>query len=297
MFTWICPQCGKEVPPAYNDCPDCSKRAAPGGADAAAAPPSQQPYSQQPPQVQQAPPQGYYPPQPQAPPPQQTYYQPPPQQAQPPAPPPQQPYYQQPPQAQAQPPAPPPQQPYYQPPPQAQQAPPPGYYAPPAEPASGLNMPVWLMTILVALAVGGVLIGIIWLASGNRGSAGNGPAPIATVESPAAKPGAKTNPLQKYIEVAGVRFVTDPKNQAPMVKFLLINHSPADISGLAGNVTIWGRTQKSEEDAQGTFSFTTNLAPMESKEMSVPLNTKRKIYELADWQNITTDVQITGPAG
>jgi hypothetical protein len=29
----------------------------------------------------------------------------------------------------------------------------------------------------------------------------------------------------------------------------------------------------------------------------VPLNTKRKIYELADWQNITTDVQITGPAG
>ena len=35
-----------------------------------------------------------------------------------------------------------------------------------------------------------------------------------------AKPGAKTNPLQKYIEVAGVRFVSDPKNQAPMVRLL-----------------------------------------------------------------------------
>ena len=37
MFTWICPQCGREVPPAYNDCPDCSKKAAPAGGGAAAA--------------------------------------------------------------------------------------------------------------------------------------------------------------------------------------------------------------------------------------------------------------------
>jgi hypothetical protein len=76
---------------------------------------------------------------------------------------------------------------------------------------------------------------------------------------------------------------------------MLTNHSEADINGLAGNVTIWGRTQKSEEDAQGTFSFTTNLAPFESKEITAPLNTKLKIYELPDWQNITTDVQITAP--
>ncbi len=116
------------------------------------------------------------------------------------------------------------------------------------------------------------------------------------MESPAAKPGAKTNPLQKYIEISGVRFVEDAKKKT-MAKFVIINHSTADISGLTGNVTIWGRTQKSEEDAQGSFTFTTNLAPMESKEMSVPLNTKRKIYELGDWQNLTTDVQITAPAG
>ena len=253
MFTWICPQCGREVPPAYNDCPDCSKKAAAGG-DLAAAPP-----------------------------------------ANPPGPPPQQPYYQQPPQAQ---PAPPPPQPYYQTQPQAPpQAPPQGYYSAPTSPAHGLNMPVWLMTILVALAVGGVVFGIIALVSSNRSSAGTGPAPIAAVENPAAKPGAKTNPLQKYIEVAGVRFVSDPKSQAPMVKFLVINHSPADINGLAGNVTMWGRTQKSEEDAQGSFSFSATIGPYESKELTVPLNTKRKIYELADWQNITTDVQITAPAG
>ena len=159
-----------------------------------------------------------------------------------------------------------------------------------------MNLPVWLMTILFAMAIAGVVFGLIWLLSSNRGSAGNGPAPIATVESPAAKPGAKTNPLQKYIEISGVRFVEDAKKKT-MAKFVIINHSTADISGLTGNVTIWARTQKSEEDAQGSFTFTTNLAPMESKEMSVPLNTKRKIYELGDWQNLTTDVQITAPAG
>jgi hypothetical protein len=26
MFTWICPQCGREVPPSENECPDCAHR-------------------------------------------------------------------------------------------------------------------------------------------------------------------------------------------------------------------------------------------------------------------------------
>jgi hypothetical protein len=160
-----------------------------------------------------------------------------------------------------------------------------------------MQLPVWLMTILFACAVGGVVLGIVWLVSGNKGSAGAGPAPAAIVESPAAKPGAKTNPMQKYIEITGVRFVQDAKKKMTQVKFVVVNHSEADVNGLSGNVTIWGRTKKSEEDAQGTFSFTTNLGPFESKELTVPLSTKLKIYELGDWQNITTDVQITAPAG
>jgi hypothetical protein len=157
-----------------------------------------------------------------------------------------------------------------------------------------MNLPVWLMTIVFALAFGGVVLGIVWLMSSNKGSAGSGPAPTASVESPAAKPGAKTNPMQKYIEVTGVRFVQDAKKKT-LVKFVVVNHSEADVNGLTGNVTIWGRTKKSEEDAQGTFSFSTNLGPFESKELSAPLNSKLKIYELGDWQNVTTDVQITAP--
>jgi hypothetical protein len=146
----------------------------------------------------------------------------------------------------------------------------------------------------VIFGVGFVAVGsaVYWLVGSSHSSG----TPSSTVESPAAKPGAKTSAMQKYIEVSGVRFVENKKDKTKTdAKFVLINHSEADISGLAGNVTLWARTQKSEEEAAGTFAFTTNLGPFESKEMTVPLNTKLKIYELPDWQFLTSDVQITAP--
>jgi hypothetical protein len=155
---------------------------------------------------------------------------------------------------------------------------------------------VWLLTILFACGIGAVVGGFYWIMQTNRTQSGNGPAPAAAVENPAAKPGAKASPYQKYIEIAGVRFTQDAKKKA-QVRFILINHSETDINGLSGNVTLWGRTRKSEEDAQGTFTFTTNIGPFESKELTAPLNTKLKIYELPDWQNATADVQITAPGG
>ena len=288
MFTWVCPQCGREVPPHYDECPDCKGKTAapPAGQSQPTAPPGYPPpagpdYPPPPGPPQQFPP-TYYQQPPQAPQPGQPYYQP--QQAPPPGPQ----YYAPPPQQQA---PPPPQ--YYQPPPQ-----PPQYY--PKQPQGNLfaRMPAWLLTILFALGIGGIIFGLYSVLQSGKPTtaAGNGPAPTAAVESPAAKPGAKPNPLQKQIEISGVRFSQDAKKKT-LVTFMVTNHSTAEITGLAGNVTIWGRTQKSEEDAQGTFTFTTDLAPFQSKEMSAPLNSKLKIYELPDWQNITTDIQITSPAG
>ncbi len=257
MFTWICPQCGREVPPAYTECPDCANKAA----QAKVAP--SQPAAQSP---VAGPPPPEYPPPPYTP--AQPPYQPPPQ----PYPP--QPVY--------------PQQAY---PPQGQPfmgqvnvAP----YAPPPQP-SRRGLPTWLLTIVFSLAFVGLGAGIYWLVGSVRA-----PAPTATVESPAAKPGARMNPYQKYIEISGIRFTSDAKKK-PVVKFVVVNHSPADIEGLKANVTIWGRTQKSEEDAAGTFSFTTTLGPWESKDLAAPLNTKKQMVELPDWQNVSTDIQVTAP--
>jgi hypothetical protein len=195
----------------------------------------------------------------------------------------------------------PPPPPQYQAPPQYQPPPPPAQpqiqpplrqYAP--RPATGgRRLPTWLMTVLFAVAIVGVVAGLYSLL-GSSHSGSEAAAPSATVENPAAKANAKTSPLQKYVEISAIRFSEDAKKRI-MVKFLVTNHSDTDMSGLAGNVTIWGRTQKSEEDAVGSFAFKADVPPQASKEVTAPLNTNLKIYELPDWQNVTTDVQITAP--
>jgi len=169
-------------------------------------------------------------------------------------------------------------------------APPFSAVAPP--PGPGRRFPTWLLTIVFAVVFAGIVFGVYKLVNRTPTK------PTAVVESPAARPGAPSNPIQRYIEVAGVRFTEDPKKKDTiLVRFLLINHSDADLSGLAGNVTIWGSTRRSEEDAFGSFSFKTDVKPNESRELIAPLTTKKKIYELPDWQNATTDVQITAPTG
>jgi hypothetical protein len=101
--------------------------------------------------------------------------------------------------------------------------------------------------------------------------------------------------LQPYVEVTGIRFMQNSKKQTE-ARFLVVNHSGADITGLAGNVNIWGRTASSEEEAAGTFHFeVASLGPYDSKEMTAPITTKLKVYELPDWQNVSTQVQITAP--
>ena len=88
MFSWICPKCGKEVPPSASECPYCATDAQsaasaqptlptipiPPGAQGTPPPPYYPPQQQMPPQYQQPYPTGQYPqPQGQYPPPQGQY--------------------------------------------------------------------------------------------------------------------------------------------------------------------------------------------------------------------------------
>jgi len=246
MFTWICPQCGREVPPAYNECPDCAGKATgqgappPPGQSATGPAPPPPPYAQAPPY--------------------------PPPYAQPPA-------YQQP--------------PAYPQPPYGQQPP----------PARGITLPPWLMSIgfaVLFLAVGaGVFFGIKHFSGSGEASA-SAPNALEKAGAPGGS-NAQNNMLQKYVDVVGMRLIEDPKKKAE-VRFVVVNHSGAEISDLAANVNLWARTAKSDEEAVGTFSFKMpSLGAYEAKEVSAPLNTKLKVYELPDWQNLVAEVQITSP--
>jgi hypothetical protein len=170
-----------------------------------------------------------------------------------------------------------------------------GPHGEPLPPRSGI--PTWLMTILFAAAFVGIGLCVYWLVSSSRSrSAAALSGPSSNAESAAAKPGAPVHPLQKHIEISGIRFQQDAvKKNVILVTFVVTNHSPADASGLAGNVTLWSNTRRSDEDAQGSFSFATDLKGYASRELTVPLTTTKQAVELADWQYLSPDVQITGP--
>lgn len=102
------------------------------------------------------------------------------------------------------------------------------------------------------------------------------------------------NPFQKYVEVVGIRLVT--QQGKPTARVVVVNHSSAEINGLEANVTLWASTKRSEEDSIGTFKIkVASLAANGSAEASAPLATKLKPYELPDWQNLNAEMQITSP--
>jgi len=150
---------------------------------------------------------------------------------------------------------------------------------------------MWLM--VVGIAVGFLLVGgavYYWLEHSGSTSAEK---PVVESAAAASKQNV-TNPLQKYVEVVGLRTITD-KNK-PVAKFIVVNHSGSEIDGLEANVTMGASTSRSDEDSIGSFSFKiASLGPNESKELTEPLKTKLKMYELPDWQKATVDVQITSP--
>jgi hypothetical protein len=230
MFTWICPTCGREVPPAYDECPDCAAR----GIKAEPAPPTSAEVAPSAPPSVAAPAVAAAPPQ--VPPVQMLAYGPPPPRA---------------------------------------------------------GMPTWLLTILFAFAFAGLGAGVYWAINYFRGGAAA--TASVPVETAAVKGPGKEHPLQKYVEVTGIRFLENAKHDIE-ARFVVVNHSGADISDLAGTVNIWGRTAKSEEEAAGSFQFKMpSLGPYESKDAVSLVQTKLKAYELPDWQNVSAEVQITSP--
>lgn len=125
---------------------------------------------------------------------------------------------------------------------------------------------------------------------------GSAPVEKAVAENPSNAPHQNvTNPLQKYVEVVGLRMINE--NKKPVAKFVVVNHSGAEIDDLAANVTLRASTARSDEDPVGSFSFKVpTLGPNDSKDLTAPLKTKLQMYELPDWQKTTVDIEITSPA-
>ena len=142
---------------------------------------------------------------------------------------------------------------------------------------------MWLIATLTVVGFL-ALFGVAYYLMGSHGSSAK--------DAAAAQKSA--NPLQKDIEVVGIRIVSAGTGQA--VKFLLVNHSGVELADVAANVSLWASTSRSEEDAVGSFTFhADSVKPGESKELTAPLKTEKQGFEMPDWRNITADMQITSP--
>lgn len=156
------------------------------------------------------------------------------------------------------------------------------------------GLPTWLLGGIFALVFLGIGGGAYLYLQRSSGVPATAVAEKAVAPAAASSRQKVTNPLQKYVEISGLRMLNE--NNKPVARFLVVNHSAADITGLAANVTLWASTSRSEEDSIGSFTFKViRLGANESKEQTEPLKTKLKMYELPDWQNATAEIEITAP--
>ncbi len=175
-----------------------------------------------------------------------------------------------------------------------QAAPPPQYSY--ALPAPRQAIPAWLMTIVFALAFGGLVGGVYFAIEKMRAPKDGSVAAAPEAKAPAAGAVAKgPHPLLKHIEIVGIRITEDAKKKT-QVRFVIVNHSGAEITDLSGSVNLIARTAKAGEAPVGTLALKTpSLGPYESKEVTAALDTNLRAYELPDWQNVSVQVEITSP--
>ncbi len=151
------------------------------------------------------------------------------------------------------------------------------------------------MAVLFAGGIAVILVGAYWLL-GSKSSSSAAALSQPSANAVKSNPGGVEHPLQKHIEISGIRFGEVPgKKNVLTVAFTVTNHSDLEIPGLAASVSLWSNTRRSDEDAVGNFSFVTDMKPNSSKELTAPLVTQKTAVELPDWQYVTPEVQITAP--
>jgi hypothetical protein len=128
------------------------------------------------------------------------------------------------------------------------------------------------------------------------------PAPDTSQKKAAGAPEALTttfagkHPLAKYLELSGYR-LTESTAGKVTVKFVVINHSEADIGDLVLKIKLVTTAAKPEDPPVTEFEAKVPaLGPQEVKDISAIAATKLRIYEIPDWQFIRAEVEITSPA-
>lgn len=102
--------------------------------------------------------------------------------------------------------------------------------------------------------------------------------------------------LNRILSVSGLRFVPG-KDKKLEARFLIVNGGAAQTPTFSGVVNIRPRDAAADETPMLSFNLDKiSLGPYESREIQSPLNTAMKPYELPDGNLIRADLLITEPA-
>jgi hypothetical protein len=171
---------------------------------------------------------------------------------------------------------------------------PPGFAAP--EPAPRRSFPPWLAAIGVAvILIGALAVLYQYVLRGDRNAAPAAPpAAAAPSEVTATTVSGDPHPYAKSLEITGIR-ILEEKGKV-QVRFSAVNHSMADMAGLAVRGALHTPASKPEDPPVATFEAQIgSLAANESKDVTAPASTKLRAYELPDWQFLRAQVEITSP--
>ena len=155
------------------------------------------------------------------------------------------------------------------------------------------HTPKWLTGVAIGVIVVMAAGAVYWFFGRGQGTSAAGDT-AATVAAPAPT-AAGENPVSKFVEVSGLRF--SPMAKGIQVSFVLINHADQDLVGLTGTATVFAKTNKGDEISLGSVKFQTSMGAQTSKELTLPFDTKKKMVDMPDWQNVSVKVQVTSPTG
>jgi hypothetical protein len=176
-------------------------------------------------------------------------------------------------------------------PPQPQYVPPPPPYVPPTPQPQQVyyigaddnkrKLPGWAAALLAFIAVATVAGGVVYF-TGNRSSS----------NAPIQKKSTTNSTYAKFLEITGFRITEVGKKTK--VQFLAVNHGAADLSGVAGIITLQIKGDPNAEPA-ATFKFAIeNIPAFGAKEIEVStFIQKRRFFDMPDWQFINPVVEFT----
>jgi len=146
------------------------------------------------------------------------------------------------------------------------------------------SMPGWVVSFITAMLL--LLVGVTAYQYFNSQS-GGGTASASTQSAPASG-AAQADAAAKSLEISGLR-LTKSWNGKQQVRFLIINHSTKDLSGVTAQVTV-------KSDGSPVLLIQApirSLASNQSEEIRTDLDSDVPASVLSDWQALSTEIRLT----